>query len=114
MMGKRSFVKDIDRRSFLSAAGKGLGLMALSSATVASLFKNIEAAGKSIEHLSPLEAATDEDYWATIQQAFSVTRGIVNLNNGGVSPSSRIVTEAFVRYTWQQEDATAYTMCQIL
>jgi selenocysteine lyase/cysteine desulfurase len=105
---------DIDRRSFLSSAGKGLGLMALSSATVASLFENVKAAGGSIEHLSPLEAAVDEDYWATIQQAFSVTRGIVNLNNGGVSPSPRMVTEAFVRYTWQQEDATAYTMWQLL
>ncbi len=88
--------------------------MALSSATVASLFNDVTAAGKAISHLSPLEAALDEDYWTTIQQAFSVTRGIVNLNNGGVSPSPRIVTEAFVRYTWQQEDATAYTMWQIL
>jgi isopenicillin-N epimerase len=105
---------DIDRRSFLSSAGKGLGLMALSSSVVGSLFSNIQAAGKSIDHLSPLDAAMDEDYWATIQQAFSVTRGIVNLNNGGVSPSPRMVTEAFVRYTWQQEDATAYTMWQIL
>lgn len=105
---------DIDRRSFLANAGKGLGVMALSSATVASLLKDVNAAGRSIDHLSPLEAALDEDYWATIQQAFSVTRGIVNLNNGGVSPSPRMVTEAFVRYTWQQEDATAYTMWQIL
>ena len=105
---------DIDRRAFLSSAGKGLGLMALSSATVASLFENVSAAGRSIDHLSPIQAAADEDYWTTIQQAFSVTRGIVNLNNGGVSPSPRIVTEAFVRYTWQQEDATAYTMWQIL
>ena len=105
---------DFDRRAFLAAAGKGLGLMALSSATVASLLNDVKAAGKAIAHLSPLEAALDEDYWATIQQAFSVTRGIVNLNNGGVSPSPRIVTEAFVRYTWQQEDATAYTMWQIL
>ncbi|MBA3351812.1 MAG: aminotransferase class V-fold PLP-dependent enzyme, partial [Blastocatellia bacterium] len=88
--------------------------MALSSATVGSLFENVKAAGSAIHHLSPIEAALDEDYWATIQQAFSVTRGIVNLNNGGVSPSPRIVTEAFVRYTWQQEDATAYTMWQIL
>ncbi len=56
----------------------------------------------------------DEDFWATIQQSFSVTRGIINLNNGGVSPSPRMVTEAFVRYTWQQEDATAYTMWQLL
>jgi len=105
---------DIDRRRFLSSAGKGLGLMALSSATVGSLIKNIEAAGKKVSHLSSLEAAVDEEYWTTIQQAFSVTRGIINLNNGGVSPSPRLVTEAFVRYTWQQEDATAYTMWQIL
>jgi selenocysteine lyase/cysteine desulfurase len=105
---------DIDRRRFLSSIGKGVGLAALSSATIASLFRDVIAAGKAIDHLSPLEAALDEDYWTTIQQSFSVTRGIVNLNNGGVSPSPRIVTEAFVRYTWQQEDATAYTMWQIL
>src|SRR5215210_1193651 len=114
MKGIRQFKKDIDRRAFLAGAGKGLGLMAASSAIVGSLFENILAAGKKIDHLSPVEAAADEDFWANIQQAFSVTRGIVNLNNGGVSPSPRMVTEAFVRYTWQQEDATAYTMWQIL
>ena len=88
--------------------------MAASSSAVASLFENVNAATKTVANLSPEAAALDEDYWTTIQQAFSVTRGIVNLNNGGVSPSPRIVTEAFVRYTWQQEDATAYTMWQIL
>ena len=105
---------DVNRRTFLSSVGKGVGLMALSSATVASLFERINAAARTVDHLSPVEAAMDEDFWANIQQAFSVTRGIVNLNNGGVCPSPRIVTEAFVRYTWQQEDATAYTMWQIL
>ena len=108
------FRNDIDRRSFLSSAGKSLGLMAASSAVVGSLFENIQAAAKPVDHLSPIEAAADEDFWAAIQQSFSVTRGIVNLNNGGVSPSPRLVTEAFVRYTWQQEDATAYTMWQLL
>ena len=114
MKNSKAFSKDIDRRSFISLAGKGLGLMALTSSTVATLLSEVTAAGKYVEHLSPAEAALDEDYWTTIQQAFSVTRGIINLNNGGVSPSPRIVTEAFVRYTWQQEDATAYTMWQIL
>ena len=103
-----------DRRRFLASAGKGLGLMALSSTVVGSLFEQVNAAGRRINHLRPLEAAMDEDYWATIQQAFSVTRSMVNLNNGGVSPSPRMVTEAFVRYTWQQEDATAYIMWHIL
>jgi isopenicillin-N epimerase len=102
------------RRDFLSLAGKGLGLAALSSATVASLLKNVEAASRSVAHLAPDEAAMDEDYWAVIQNSFSVTRGIINLNNGGVSPSPRTVTEALVRYIWEQEDATAYTMWQIL
>src|SRR5881396_2874572 len=102
------------RRNFLSLAGKSLGLAALSSSTIASLLKEIHAATKMVAHLTPEQAAMDEDYWSTIQNAFSVTRGIINLNNGGVSPSPRIVTEALVRYIWQQEDATAYTMWQIL
>jgi len=102
------------RRDFLSLAGKSLGLAALSSSTVAALLKQVKAATKTVTHLTPQQAAMDEDYWAVIQNSFTVTRGIVNLNNGGVSPSPRIVTEALVRYIWQQEDATAYTMWQIL
>ena len=109
------FVPDsTSRRSFLSLAGKGVGLAALSSATVANLLKSVTAATTTVAHLTPQQAAMDEDYWSTIQNSFSVTRGIINLNNGGVSPSPRIVTEALVRYIWQQEDATAYTMWQIL
>ncbi len=103
-----------NRRYFLSLAGKGLGLAALSSATIASALKEIEAATRSISSLTPQQVAMDEDYWFVIQNSFSVTRGIINLNNGGVSPSPRIVTEALCRYIWQQEDATAYTMWQIL
>ncbi|MEK6754781.1 MAG: aminotransferase class V-fold PLP-dependent enzyme [Bacteroidota bacterium] len=106
--------QDVNRRQFLNMIGKGVGLAALSSATVAALLEDLHAAAKRVEHLSPEQAAMDEDFWFEIQQAFSITRGITNLNNGGVSPSPRIVTEALVRYTWQQEDVTAYTMWQIL
>ena len=103
-----------DRRNFLSFAGKGLGLAAVASSTVGSLLMKIQAATKTVAHLTPEQAAMDEDFWFEIQQAFTVTRGMINLNNGGVSPSPRIVTEALVRYIWQQEDATAYTMWQLL
>ncbi|MGH7595231.1 MAG: aminotransferase class V-fold PLP-dependent enzyme [bacterium] len=106
--------KGFDRRRFLATMGKGMGLMACASSYVATLFDEVQAATKRIAHLSPDQVANDEDFWSEIQQAFTVTRGIVNLNNGGVSPSPRIVTEALVRYQWQQEDATAYTMWQIL
>src|SRR5256886_5094458 len=102
------------RRNVLSLAGYSVGLAALSSSTIASLLKEIHAATKMVAHLTPEQAAENEDYWSTIQTAFTVTRGIINLNNGGLSPSPRIVTEALVRYIWQQEDATAYTMWKIL
>lgn len=103
-----------NRRAFLSNVSKGVGLAALSSVTVAALLRDVHAATKRVAHLTPEQAALDEDFWFEIQNSFTVTRGIVNLNNGGVSPSPRIVTEALVRYIWQQEDATAYTMWQIL
>ncbi|MBS1798064.1 MAG: aminotransferase class V-fold PLP-dependent enzyme [Acidobacteria bacterium] len=111
---KNPFGRDFNRRKFLSSAGRGFGLMALSSATVGALFEKLQAKTREAAQSTPERVAADEDFWATVQQSFSVTRGIVNLNNGGVSPSPRMVTEAFVRYTWQQEDATAYTMWQLL
>src|SRR5580765_1709645 len=102
------------RRDFLSLAGKSLGLAGFTTPTSGALLKEVEAATRSVAHLTPEQVAMDEDYWFVIQNSFTVTRGIVNLNNGGVSPSPRIVTEALVRYIWQQEDATAYTMWQLL
>ncbi len=106
--------KDIDRRRFLSSVGKGVGLAAISSTMVASLYNDLRAATARVAAMPVAEVAKDEDFWFDVQQAFTVTRGITNLNNGGVSPSPRMVTEALVRYQWEQEDATAYTMWQIL
>lgn len=114
MTNSLSSYSDFTRRSFLNLAGKSLGLATLSSLTVSALLEQVATASNNIDHLTPQQAAMDEDFWSVIQKSFSVTRGILNLNNGGVSPSPRIVTEALVRYIWQQEDATAYTMWQIL
>jgi hypothetical protein len=44
-----------------------LGLAALSSATIGSLLRNVEAASKNVAHISPQEAAADEDYWAAMR-----------------------------------------------
>ena len=58
---------DFDRRKFLSSIGKSVGMMALSSTVVASLFENLQAKVQGIEHLSAEQVATDEDFWAVIQ-----------------------------------------------
>ncbi len=105
---------DIDRRTFISNIGKGLGLATLSSTYLSALHSQLLASTSGFQHLSPGQTAANEDYWFPIQQSFSVTRSMINLNNGGVSPSPRIVTDALVRYQWQQEDASAYVMWQLL
>lgn len=46
----------------------------------------------------PDEAAADEDFWFQVSLAFTVDRSIINLNNGGVSPSPAIVQEAMKRH----------------
>lgn len=56
------------------------------------------------------DAARDEDFWRTVQEGFAVDRAIVNLNNGGVSPSPRTVQDAFRRYTEQANTMPAYEM----
>lgn len=106
--------KEVGRREFLGAVGKGVGLAALTSAAVGSLFDDLRASTKKVGHLTAEQAAMDEDFWFDIQRSFSVSRGMINLNNGGVSPSPRVVTEALCKYVWEQEDATAYTMWSIL
>ena len=42
-------------------------------------------------------APDDEDYWREVQRAFDLDRSIINLNNGGVSPSPTHVLDAMVR-----------------
>ena len=102
----------LTRRGFLQTTGSA-SLAAVATFRSDGLAR-LEAASRHAAGVAPDDLAGDEDYWREIQQAFTLDRTIINLNNGGVSPSPRIVTEAFVRYTWQQEDATAYTMWQIL
>lgn len=54
------------------------------------------------------DLSDDEEFWREIQQAFSVPRGIINLDNGCTCPSPRIVTEAMVRYAWREQEAPCH------
>ena len=56
------------------------------------------------------DVARDEDFWREIQSAFTLDRNIVNLNNGGVSPSPRVVQESMRRALEYSNIAPARTM----
>jgi selenocysteine lyase/cysteine desulfurase len=46
----------------------------------------------------PESIARDEDFWLQVKTAFTCDRNIINLNNGGVSPSPAFVHEAMKRH----------------
>jgi selenocysteine lyase/cysteine desulfurase len=75
---------------------------------------NLESAFTRVEHLSAEQLATEEDFWYYIQQSFTVSSGIINLNNGGVSPAPRSVQEAMKRYYDYSNEAPSYYMWRIL
>lgn len=63
----------------------------------------------------PLAAATaDEELWAMMAQAYTVSPNILNLNNGGVSPQPKVVQDAVDRYYHLSNEAPTYYMWQIL
>jgi len=60
------------------------------------------------------DLARDEDFWREIQSAFTLDRNIINLNNGGVSPSPRVVQESMRRALEFSNIAPARTMWAVL
>jgi isopenicillin-N epimerase len=98
------------RRAFLGLAA---GASALASFRDDALERLASASGTA-EGAAPEALAADERYWGEIQQAFGVNRSYVNLNNGGVCPSPRVVQEAMKRSLDLSNEAPVYTMWQLL
>jgi selenocysteine lyase/cysteine desulfurase len=83
------------RREFLAG-------MAAASLTAQPIFresaiKSLFRAGVIAGGRSPEAVADDESYWAEIQRAFDADRTMINLNNGGCSPTPSHVLEAMIR-----------------
>jgi selenocysteine lyase/cysteine desulfurase len=82
------------RRSFVAGlAGATTALPMLSERAVSQLFKAETIAGER----SAAELANDESYWSHIQRAFDMDRTMINLNNGGISPTPSHVLEQMIR-----------------
>jgi len=86
MTSRRDFLSGMAVAGFTSSA-------AFRDSAVASLFRANVIAGDR----TPESVAEDESYWSEIQRAFDVDRTMINLNNGGISPTPSHVLEAMVR-----------------
>lgn len=104
------------RRAFLETLAYPLAAAATSSALKAGVLdRAVEGLVNPVSHPgAPDKIAGDESFWFEVQQAFTPDRTIVNLNNGGVSPSPAVVQEAMKRHLDHSNTASAYVLWQLL
>ncbi|MGZ3845704.1 MAG: twin-arginine translocation signal domain-containing protein, partial [Flavisolibacter sp.] len=104
----------VNRRKFLQRAGVVSATAFLSSIVKPAWSRNLERAIREVEHMSAEDLATDEEFWYYIQQSFTVSPSIINLNNGGVSPAPKTVQDAMKRFYDYCNEAPSYYMWRIL
>jgi selenocysteine lyase/cysteine desulfurase len=102
------------RRKFLQKAGTFSAATFLSALAKPAWSRNLESALRNAEGVPAADLASEEDFWYYIQQSFTVSPGLINLNNGGVSPAPKTVQEAMKRYYDYSNEAPSYFMWRIL
>lgn len=103
-----------NRRNFFKKSIAAAGALSLAPLAAKAMAEDIADALHSLNQLSPSLASTDEDLWARMAQAYTVSPSILNLNNGGVSPQPKVVQDAVDRYYHYSNEAPSYYMWQIL
>ncbi|KYP14285.1 aminotransferase class V-fold PLP-dependent enzyme [Flavihumibacter sp. CACIAM 22H1] len=103
-----------NRRTFLHYLSKaGLGSL-LAGVALPSWSRNLDQKLEQFSSYDAYSLASEEDFWYSIQQAYTVSPSIINLNNGGVSPSPRVVQEAMKRFHDLSNEGPSYFMWRIL
>ena len=103
-----------NRRRFLQGLGTLSATAFFSSWAKPAWSRKLERALRDTENISPTDLATEEDFWYYIQQSFTASPELINLNNGGVSPAPIPVQEAVKRFYDYSNEAPSYYMWRIL
>ena len=102
------------RRNFIQQLGTLSFAFGITSLFEKAHAENFRLLNKNLKGKSAEEIAADEDFWVYIQQAYTVNPSIINLNNGGVSPSPKVVQEAVETFNKLSNQAPSYYMWRIL
>ena len=103
-----------NRRGFLKKVGTFSATAFFTSIAKPMWARNLESALRDAEGVPADDLAGEEDFWYYVQQSFTVSPYLINLNNGGVSPAPKVVQEAMKRYYDFSNEAPSYYMWRIL
>jgi selenocysteine lyase/cysteine desulfurase len=100
----------VSRRALISGLTAGVALPLFRADAAARLL----AASSSAAGRDAAQLAADEAYWSAIARAFDCDRTLVNLNNGGCSPTPSHVLDAMIRDLRFSNEIPVYHMWTVL
>ncbi len=103
-----------NRRSFIQKATLLSGWPLLGSFISKDTTVSLNEVIARYSHIPTDQITPNEDFWYQVQQAFTVSGTIINLNNGGVSPAPKTVQDAMKRYYDLSNEAPSYFMWRVL
>lgn len=103
MASRRSFIQHLSKASLA-----GLTLPYLDTRQLPTIAQYKQQSTSTDEQL-----VSDERFWGRVQQAYTVSPNLINLNNGGVSPQVQTVQDAEDRLNRQANQGPAYYMWRI-
>ncbi len=106
MRPRRKFLRNLTKASATASL-----LPFYSSIAGKTLFDKLQDSQVGIENPSSLQG---EEFWNLINQSYTVSPNIINLNNGGVSPQPKVVQEAVEHYNRLSNNAPSFYMWRTL
>ncbi|MEZ4826101.1 MAG: aminotransferase class V-fold PLP-dependent enzyme [Bacteroidia bacterium] len=104
----------VHRRKFLHTIGSLAGSSLIFPLLDPFLASKVRHDLPHFSHPSPAAAASDEDFWALVRQAYTSSANMINLNSGGVSPSPKVVQEKVEMYNRFANEAPGYYMWRVM
>lgn len=93
----------MDKRTFL----KQLPVLGLGAPAI---FKNLDKLVSSVEHLSPAEVATNEDFWLQVRSGYRLKPDYINLENGYYCFTPQETLENFIHHVREVNYQGSYYM----
>ena len=100
----------VSRRALISGLAAGFALPRFRADAAA----RVRAAASAAAGRAPGDLAADESYWSQIARAFDCDRTLVNLNNGGCSPTPAHVLDAMIQDLRFSNEIPVYHMWTLL
>lgn len=76
--------------------------------------RRLQNAIHNANEVPPGTLAKDEQFWRTIQKAYTNKSGYINLNNGGIAPAPKVVADVMKQHYDLSNDIPTYNMSRVL